>query len=235
MLKRLLLVLVAVLLLADVGLSESLPKVEVQQPVFDFGEVMRGQKVVHTFVFRNSGEAMLVVDRVKSTCGCTGVLLAEKNIPPGGEGTVKATFNSSKFKGYVEKRILLYSNDPDGNPTSFTVKGIVKLPLEAKPVRAVFDAVAVGQSKTVTIVLTNRSGKPITLGNLRASTSFLRAEVEVSALESGESTELWVTAEPGAKDAHLNGTVFVRFDQSGRGEIRIPVSGRVVDPSGENR
>ncbi len=38
-----------------------------------------------------------------------------------------------EFQGHVEKRILLYSNDPDGKPTSFTVKGIVKLPLEAKP------------------------------------------------------------------------------------------------------
>jgi hypothetical protein len=227
MLKRLLLVMMAVLLLADVGLSESFPEVEVQQPIFDFGEVLRGQSVKHTFVFKNSGDALLVVDRVKSTCGCTGVLLSEKNIPPGGEGTIKATFNSSRFRGHVEKRILLYSNDPSGRPVSFTMTGVVTLPVEINPSRISLGRVPVGQSRIETVVLTNNLEQPIKLVNLQATNTAFRAEVDERSLAGGETTELRLIAEPVPATVHLNGAIIIRFEPSNIAEVKLPVSGSV--------
>ena len=228
MLKHIFLVVMAVMLTSNVVLAESLPRIETVQPVFDFGEVLRGQAVTHTFVFRNVGDATLVVDRVKSTCGCTGVLLSEKSIPPGAEGTVKATFNSSRFQGKVEKKILLYSNDPAGAPVTFTVKGVVRIPLESNPARISFGEVSVGQSKTVAAVLTNLSDQTVKISNLRTSNSDIRAEVDSDTLKSNETTQLRVIASANAKTAHLSGNVLIRLDQSGSGEIKIPVSGSVV-------
>ena len=233
MLKRLFLLVITLLLIAEVGLAESLPHIEAEQPVFDFGEVMQGQAVEHTFVFHNTGDAELIVDRVKSTCGCTGVLLSKKNIPPGSKGTVKATFNSSRFKGAVQKKILLYSNDPSGQPVTFTVKGLVKLPLEVNPARLVFGAVPIGQSKTISTVLTNLSGEPIKLVNLRTSNTAFRAEVDSSYLDINATTELRVITVPDTKSTNLGGAVLIRLDQPGLGEIRIPVSGSVVPATPE--
>jgi hypothetical protein len=228
MLKRLLLVVMALLSVLNVGWADPLPRVEVEQPIFDFGEVLQGETVVHTFVFRNVGDAMLMIDRVKSTCGCTGVLLSEKEIPPGGSGTVKATFNSGRFRGHVMKRILLYSNNPGVDPVTFTVKGTVILPLEVQPDRIDLGGVTVGVPKTVTAELINRSGKPLTLANLRTSNTAFRAEVTSNNVEINGSTELRVIAEPDATTISLRGEVFIRLGESGGGEIRIPVSGRVV-------
>jgi hypothetical protein len=228
MLKRLLLVIMAMLLLADIGLTETFPQVEASQPIFDFGEVLRGQSVKHTFVFKNSGDAMLVVDRVKSTCGCTGVLLSEKNIPPGAEGTIKATFNSSRFRGHVEKRILLYSNDPSGKPMSFTMTGRVTLPIEINPPRIALGRVLAGQSKSVTVELTNNLERPIKLVNLQATNTAFRAEVDKRNLASGESTELRLIAEPVPATVHLNGAIIIRFEPSNIAEVKLPVSGSVV-------
>ena len=228
MLKRSVLFVMTLLLMVAVGLAEPLPRIEPEQAVFDFGEVMRGQTVAHTFVFHNAGDAELIVDRVKSTCGCTGVLLSEKNIPPGGKGTVKATFNSSRFNGAVKKNILLYSNDPSGQPMTFTVKGVVIIPLEANPARLVFGEVPVGQAKTISAVLTNQSAQTVELTNLRTSNTAFRAEVDLSVLESNATTELRVTATPDAKTTNLGGAVLIQIDQPGIDEISIPVSGRVV-------
>ncbi len=228
MLKRLILLLMPMLFIAVAGLAEPLPRIAAEQPIFDFGEVMQGRSVEHTFVFKNIGDAELVVDRVKSTCGCTGVLLSNKNIPPGSKGTVKATFNSSRFRGAVKKNILLYSNDPSGQPITFTVQGVVKIPLAANPASLSFGEVLIGQSKTISAVLTNGSDQSLNLTNLRTSNTAFRAEVASRSLDSGATTELRVIATPGAKTANLGGAVLIRLDQPGLAEIRIPVSGSVV-------
>ncbi len=235
MLKRLLLVVAALLLVAGTGFTEPLPKIEVAQPVFDFGEVLQGGVVEHTFVFSNSGDAKLVVDRVKSTCGCTGVLLSEKEIPAGGTGTIKAKFNSGNFRGQVEKRILLYSNDPSGAPVHFTVKGTVLLPLEMKPERVIFGAVEVGQTKTITVEVINRSGATFNLAGLQATNPGFRAEIDTNTLAINASTELRVIAVPDATTAHLGGEVLLRSSQPDRTVISLPVSGRVVTATTEGK
>ena len=37
----------------------------------DFGEIAQGDKVEHTFRFRNTGNEPLVITNVQVTCGCT--------------------------------------------------------------------------------------------------------------------------------------------------------------------
>ena len=235
MFKRSVVCVITLLLLVRVGLAEPLPRIEIEQPVFDFGAVLRGQLVEHTFVFRNVGDAELMIDRVKSTCGCTGVLLSEKNIAPGNKGTIKATFNSSRFKGAVRKNILLYSNDPSGQPVTFTVKGIVTIPLVANPARLLLGDVSSGQTKTISAVLTNKSGQPVTFTNIRTSNTAFRAEVDVNSLENNASTELRVIATPDIDTTNLAGAVLIRLDLPGLGEISIPVSGSVVKPSPDKK
>ncbi len=92
--------------------SFAAPDLQVATPTFDFGEIYQGEKVPHVFEFSNQGDEPLLIDRVRSSCGCTAVLVSQKNIPPGGKGELKATFDSSRFRGAISKTIYLYSNDP---------------------------------------------------------------------------------------------------------------------------
>ena len=46
------------------------PNLQVDNPVFDFGEVFQGDKVLHAFEFVNGGDETLTIDRVRSSCGC---------------------------------------------------------------------------------------------------------------------------------------------------------------------
>jgi hypothetical protein len=52
----------------------------------DFGEMEAGEEVEHTFTFRNVGGALLTVEKVRTSCGCTAALISDKEIPPGGTG-----------------------------------------------------------------------------------------------------------------------------------------------------
>jgi len=47
------------------------PKISVDNAVHDFGEVIEGIAVVHTFVLTNDGDEPLTIDDVQVSCGCT--------------------------------------------------------------------------------------------------------------------------------------------------------------------
>lgn len=234
MLKRFLTIVAVLLLFVPVGQAaqvEPAARLEAPQPVFDFGEVLKGESVEHTFEFVNTGDAPLLIDRVKSTCGCTGVLLSEKTILPGDRGTVKATFDSSRFQGAVKKRILVYSNAPGDAPYVFTVQGEVTLPLQFSPQRVVFRDVPVGEQRILSLELTNRTDAPLRIANLRTSNTAFRAEADELELAAGATTRLRVIASPDAETRHLGGAVLIRTDRPKLGEIRIPVSGNVLPES----
>ncbi len=101
------------------------PTLQVDESKFDFGEVFQGEKVRHVFEFVNAGDETLEIERVRSSCGCTAVLVSEKSIPPGGKGELQANFDSARFRNTVSKTIYLYSNDPVRPVMQFYIKGKV--------------------------------------------------------------------------------------------------------------
>ena len=73
--------------------------------VFEFGNIIDGDVVQHTFRFKNTGEGPLSIAKVSASCGCTTPEWTEDIIPPGGEGKVVATFDS-KGKGGVDNPLV---------------------------------------------------------------------------------------------------------------------------------
>ena len=94
---------------------------------FDFGEVMDGAKVNHTYKFKNTGSEPLVISNAKGSCGCTVPDWPHEPIPPGAMGEIKVEFNSSGKASAtpMEKRVTVTANT---NPpqTFLTIKGKVK-------------------------------------------------------------------------------------------------------------
>ena len=42
----------------------SFPKIELKESVYDFGEVTRGKTFKHNFLFKNTGNAVLIIKKV---------------------------------------------------------------------------------------------------------------------------------------------------------------------------
>ena len=80
---------------------------------FDFGEIVQGEKVTHTFSFKNTGEHPLKLTQVKPSCGCTAPNWSRELIPPGKEGFVEVTFDSSGKSGTQNKSITVFLNTPE--------------------------------------------------------------------------------------------------------------------------
>lgn len=87
------------------------PKIEFDELEWNFGKIHDGDIVDHVFVFRNSGSDTLHILDVRASCGCTAALASSSQIPPGGRGEIKATFNSRGKRGIVRKTITVTTNE----------------------------------------------------------------------------------------------------------------------------
>lgn len=95
--------------------AESMAKTEVEwyEQSHDFGKIVEGDVVTHTFRFKNVGDHPLQLTRVKPSCGCTSPEWSDEPIAPGEEGLVSVSFNSSHKRGMQSKSVVITYN---GNP-----------------------------------------------------------------------------------------------------------------------
>lgn len=91
----------------------------------NFGPIVEGKKVSTVFYFKNTGTADLLVKKIRTSCGCTAVLLSSDTIKPGDTGELKVSFDSSGFQGKTEKSIYFHSNDPDNPVVQLIIKSVI--------------------------------------------------------------------------------------------------------------
>jgi rhodanese-related sulfurtransferase len=73
---------------------------------FDAGQVLEGQIVIHTYLLANSGDAVLTITNVSSSCGCTTTSLAKNVLAPGESVPLEARFNSGSFGGQTVTKVI---------------------------------------------------------------------------------------------------------------------------------
>ncbi|MCD6502029.1 DUF1573 domain-containing protein [bacterium] len=112
------------------------PKIVLPEKSFDFGYAPEGFFMVHPYAIRNEGEAELVIERVRTTCGCTSAPLEKTNIEPGDETYVTVIFNSRRYRHRTSKGTIISSNDPVNRSVRATFTANMDttgLPFEIEP------------------------------------------------------------------------------------------------------
>lgn len=111
--KKLILTLSLCAVLSTV--ASAVPTIYAVQPVYNFGSVVEGIAVAHTFVLKNTGDEVLEISGVSASCGCTTASLASTSIAPGESVDLDVLVDTAGFGGTISKSITVYSNDP-GTP-----------------------------------------------------------------------------------------------------------------------
>lgn len=70
-------------------------KINFESKKWSFGDIRDGDIIKHDFKFKNSGDADLLIKNVTASCGCTQPSFPFLPIPPGEEGVIGVTFNST--------------------------------------------------------------------------------------------------------------------------------------------
>ncbi|HEX8506371.1 MAG TPA: DUF1573 domain-containing protein [Hymenobacter sp.] len=101
------------------------PAITFEESKYDFGSVAQGGVVDHTFKFKNTGTAPLVISNIGTSCGCTVPEWTKTPILPGKTGTIAAHFNSAGKIGMQNKVLTVESNAAAG-ATTVSLVGEVK-------------------------------------------------------------------------------------------------------------
>lgn len=91
------------------------PQLSLETTGFDFGGIVNGNIVSRDVTVKNEGDALLVVDTVSTSCGCTTATLEPMTIPAGGDAILHIEFDSGahgpELTGEVMRRVIIASND----------------------------------------------------------------------------------------------------------------------------
>jgi hypothetical protein len=202
------------------------PQLSLDNPDFQFGEILQGEKLEHVFTFHNTGNEDLVINGVRSSCGCTAALLSAEVIAPGGKGEVRAAFNSGNFRGAVEKSIYLTSNDPRLASATLHLRGKV-LPVIEAPLDINLGVLKPGEPREVRVALSNRSKETVTLKSVESTVPAVRVAKAASALPPGGTGEILLRAEISGSEP-MNGYLIIRTDSPRAPEMRLFLFGSPV-------
>jgi len=122
--KKLMLLLFVGLMTINLTAQEKKAAITFESDVVDYGEVDYGADGVREFKFKNTGNDVLIIARVYSTCGCTIPKKPEDPIQPGESGIIEVKYDT-KRPGPIRKTITVYSNASEV-PYTLKIKGNVK-------------------------------------------------------------------------------------------------------------
>ena len=109
--KKLLISIVALFACFAIANAQGKPAIEFDEIVHDYGTFPEENgKVTCQFKFKNTGDADLILQKVRASCGCTTPNWTKTPVKPGETGTIDVTYNASGRPGAFTKTITVTSN-----------------------------------------------------------------------------------------------------------------------------
>jgi len=103
--------------------QDKVAKIEFKTDVIDYGTIEKGANGVRFFEFTNTGEAPLIITKVKSSCGCTTPSWPKNPVLPGESGKIEVKYNTM-IVSPIRKTITVSSN-ADKPTVALKIKGLV--------------------------------------------------------------------------------------------------------------
>ena len=95
--------------------------VAVNQTTIDFGIFPQSEKQERSFVLTNTGNQVLVIQDVTTSCGCTKVEYSKEPVRPGASLELKVIYEAEQAD-HFNKAITVYCN-AENSPLRLTIKG----------------------------------------------------------------------------------------------------------------
>jgi hypothetical protein len=117
-----LLALVPIFSMAQTG-----PEIKFETETIDYGDIAKGSDGIRTFVFQNTGDAPLIIQSVRSSCGCTIPKKPEDPIAPGAKNEIQVKYDTNRV-GVFRKTITVGTNATGTAIVALKIKGNVLAP-----------------------------------------------------------------------------------------------------------
>ena len=113
--------------------TQSGPEIEFEKVVHDYGDVPFNGNGECEFRFTNTGNEPLLVQKPKSSCGCTIPSWPNEPILPGESEVIKVTYRTNRA-GIINKTVTVTSNAVKNSTVVLRIKGrVLEQAAEAMP------------------------------------------------------------------------------------------------------
>ena len=181
--------------------------IKFNQTEHQFGDVKEEDGYIeHRFEFENTGQAPLLIQNVKASCGCTTPAWSKEPIAPGKTGFIQARYNPKNRPGAFHKSLTVTSN-ADPSITRLYIKGKVipkpksveeDFPVVNGSLRFKYRTFNLGtvkdqESTNKTFQFVNTSKKSISFKSNKNLPKFIEVKIQPKTVRPGDKGLLVVT------------------------------------------
>lgn len=146
---------------------------------YDFGLVKLQESPIKVDVtVYNRGDSTLIIDKVKTDCGCTTAPLNKKVINPNDSAIISITLDISSYRGLINKSITIYSNS---EPTPIRVITLVANIFRSLDYLSLnyfnFGEPKTEQDYTKEVVIKNRTNKTFKITNIKNPYDYISTNI----------------------------------------------------------
>jgi hypothetical protein len=223
------------MVLPDPKAEPGTPKIFVDNPIFDAGTIFDDTKVISpTFKITNRGSADLVIEEIKTDCGCTTAALDRKEIRPGESIPVTIVYHlRGRFGRLAERKTMVKTNDPKSPHTVLVIKAQRRREFAINPPRALLGTVPMGTEKILLMrIAPGAEDRQLSIEKAQTSS----ASLEVAPLNSEffphnpKPYLLKICLLPSAPPGLFNEVVRIPCIGASREVLEIPVRAEILGP-----
>ena len=202
------------------------PEIALDRSEHDFGDVQVGDVVQTRFRVINKGDAPLVIDEVRTTCGCAVAGSHAKEVPPGQDTEIAVSYDSVGLSpGRKTQSVLIHSNDRKNSVTKFQMFATVIHPIVLEPTNLIAKLTHYQERVIFPVTARNNTPQPVTLvvsaveGAI--SKAVLQPEKVVVQPNSETRFQIEMDLKKPDKGNVVNGAVSISTDHPKTSEIRL--------------
>ena len=172
---RLLFITIQIFIFGTLFFLPAFAGLEVKERVHNFGEINYDKKVEYLFRILNKKKEVMVIEKVKTSCGCTAALISDKNIKSGEEGIIRVVFDAHKEQaGEFIKTVSVFIKG-EKDPVILSIKGVVKQKFDPAtaprifitPQKVALGVINLGEEKSFPLLIENRGKGDLYIKNFK--------------------------------------------------------------------
>ena len=228
--KNLLPMVILIMLIFSISLSAK-AVLEFKEKTVDFGEAESGKVIDVEFEFTNTGDELLIIKNISTSCGCTAAKLDKREYQPDEKGVIKVKFFTQGYSGKVVKTVTVSSNDKDKIYSRLKVQGILKLTnfaqAELDANKLDFEETKLGETYTKSLTLKNTGTINLLVVELIHGPEIVPVFVQKE-IAADQETEIKIEFRP-MKAGKFNSFLKIRTNAYRQRLLIVRISARITD------
>lgn len=197
----------------------------------DFGTVARGAKSEFRFEFENLYEEDLHVAGVRSSCGCTSPVIAQRDLKTFDKSYILTKYNTRSFLGQRGATVTVIFDKPYYAEVQLNVSGYIRSDVVFDPGEINFGEVAQFESAEKSLKLNYAGRADWKVKDVRSASDHFQVQLKETSRGRGSvGYEMLVRLKGSAPAGHFQDQITIVTDDQRLKTIPLLVQGNVISP-----